>query len=184
MSVFAAAGTLGDLSEWRLTNLEMQKTLYVAQMIHLGRTKQPLFAECFEAWEYGPVVPALYHVVKQAGRDPICPFTTDRLSPGTSECHALFDAFAMTRHLTPGQLISYTHRPGGAWEQYFVPFGRSRVIPNTSIQTEFEAFMMPSDEAVAWAEEMADEVEKSPSTYLAPENERAFGSRVLSARFH
>jgi uncharacterized phage-associated protein len=184
MSVFAAAGTLGELSQWRLTNLEMQKTLYVAQMIHLGRTHQPLFIESFEAWEYGPVVPALYHAVKDAGRNPIPPFTEERLAHGTSECFALIDAFAMTRHLTPSQMVNYVHRPEGAWEQFYMPFGRSNAIPNDAILGEFETYMMPSDDAVAWAEEMADDVAHNPSTYLAPANERAFGSRVLSARLH
>jgi uncharacterized phage-associated protein len=181
MSVFAAAGTLGELSQWRLTNLEYQKILWVAHVLHLGRSGHRLFSDSFEAWDYGPVVPALYHAVKTHRDGVIPPFTDERLPSDSPEYQTLCDAFAMTKHLSAGQLITYTHRPGGAWEQHFVPGGRRRLISDETVKSEFAMHMVPSDAAVAWAEEMADEFAQSPATYLGPENERAFGSRVLSA---
>lgn len=181
MSVFAAAGTLGELSQWSLTQLEYQKILYVAHMLHLGRTGERLFEERFEAWDYGPVVRELYQATKAYGAMPIPSFTDERFRDDYDEYQTLVDAYTMTKHLSAGQLVSYVHRPGGAWEQHYVPGGRQRFILDETVISEFASFMAPSDAAVAWAEEMADDLETSPSTYLAPENERAFGSRVLSA---
>ena len=42
MTVFRAARTLGAASGWTLSNLAMQKTLYIAQMIHLTSHGRPL----------------------------------------------------------------------------------------------------------------------------------------------
>lgn len=43
-----------------LTNLKLQKLLYYAQAWHLVLHGDPLFAEEFEAWVHGPVLPSQY----------------------------------------------------------------------------------------------------------------------------
>jgi uncharacterized phage-associated protein len=184
MSVLIAARTLGDISGWKLTNLEMQKVLYVAQMLHLGRTGEPLFREHFEAWEYGPVVPRLYRYNKGHGRKPIPEVRADSFAMGTPQSLAIADALAMVGHMTPGQLIEYTHRQGGAWEQHFKAGESSEIIPNSAILEEFQKHMRPSDDAIAWAEQVADQVAARPSRYLDSANERAFRTRVFEARLH
>ena len=54
-----------------LTNLKLQKLLYYAQGCVLAITDAPLFEEEFEAWEHGPVIPAIYNIYKSNGRQPI-----------------------------------------------------------------------------------------------------------------
>jgi uncharacterized phage-associated protein len=54
-----------------ITNLKLQKLLYYAQGFHLAIYGTELFPEEIEAWEYGPVVPKLYHSLKQQGSQPI-----------------------------------------------------------------------------------------------------------------
>ena len=58
-------------SGWSLSNLELQKILYVGQMLYLGRYNEPLVNEVFEAWDYGPVLPTIYHSAKMFGRSPV-----------------------------------------------------------------------------------------------------------------
>lgn len=185
MSVLRAARTLGRESDWSLSNLEMQKVLYIAQMLHLGRTGKPLFTNRFEAWDYGPVVPDLYHAVKgfryEAVQDVFqVPFFEEESIEFLSVC----DALTMTRHLSPGQLISYTHRPGGAWEAHRKPNVRGETIPLADIREEWERYMRPSPDAIAWATAMADEVEARPSRYLEAADERAFRARLLGGHLH
>ncbi len=50
-----------------LSNLKLQKLVYYAQGIHLAMYDEPLFADRIEAWNYGPVVPSLYHLYKDKG---------------------------------------------------------------------------------------------------------------------
>jgi uncharacterized phage-associated protein len=54
-----------------LTNLKLQKLVYYAQGFHLAIHGSPLFSERILAWEYGPVVPALYHALKEHGSNPV-----------------------------------------------------------------------------------------------------------------
>ncbi len=50
-----------------LSNLKLQKLVYYAQGFHLIFFDAPLFKDKIMAWQYGPVVPSLYHTYKQYG---------------------------------------------------------------------------------------------------------------------
>jgi len=50
-----------------LSNLKLQKLVYYAQGIHLALDNEPLFPDEIQAWDYGPVVPELYHRYKNFG---------------------------------------------------------------------------------------------------------------------
>lgn len=62
-----------------ITNLKLQKLLYYCQGFHLAIFGEPLFEDQVAAWDHGPVVPNVYHVYKDRGRDalPIEPFEPD-----------------------------------------------------------------------------------------------------------
>jgi|GEM_PF-6636616 len=52
----SAARAICELRDWEVSNLELQKILYIAHMVYLGETdSHPLIKENFEAWDYGPV---------------------------------------------------------------------------------------------------------------------------------
>lgn len=179
MSVLTAARTLGELSSWQLSNLQIQKVLYIAQMLHLGRTGKPLFPERFEAWDFGPVVPSLYHALKRFQGELVTSFGAPAaFAFGTTQAFAIDDALMMTQHMSAGQLVTFTHRPGGAWEAHYRPGTKGCVIPAEAIIKEWEECVQPSQEALDWAEQMAAEVEASPSKYLDGEDERAFRARL------
>lgn len=50
-----------------ITPLQVIKLVYIAHGWHLGQTGQPLINEAPEAWQYGPVIPSLYHSLKEYG---------------------------------------------------------------------------------------------------------------------
>ena len=55
--------------EQPITNLSLNKLVYLAQVESLQRRGQkPLFSDEIEAWQYGPVEPAVYHLFKHFGR--------------------------------------------------------------------------------------------------------------------
>ena len=50
-----------------LTPMKLQKLLFFAQSWHLKSTNMPLFDGNFERWQYGPVLPEIYHEFKKFG---------------------------------------------------------------------------------------------------------------------
>ena len=57
--------------EYSISNLKLQKILYFVQANFLVQTEQPCFKEEIEAWDFGPVIPEVYHEYKQYGSNNI-----------------------------------------------------------------------------------------------------------------
>ena len=54
-----------------ITQMKLHKLLYYSQGWHLAFRSKPLMNEMIEAWEYGPVVPSIYHEFRSFGAKPI-----------------------------------------------------------------------------------------------------------------
>lgn len=50
-----------------VSHKKLQKLLYYVEAWHLVNFGNPILDEDFEAWVHGPVVPELYHVLKEFG---------------------------------------------------------------------------------------------------------------------
>jgi len=139
INVMSAAKRLAEKSNWCLTNLELQKIVYLAHMFYMGRNGgQPLVSGNFEAWDYGPVHPELYHRAKIFGSDKVKSFIfSNTPDPSGSERAILDEAFASLGHVPAGRLVNATHRKGGAWEINYKPGVRGIIIPNSDIVSEY-----------------------------------------------
>ena len=109
-SVYLAAKQLGKVSKWSLTNLEMQKLIYLAHMLHLGQEKSPLIEERFQAWHYGPVQPDLYQQLKIFGSNPVKKIfsTPNDLNENSSESKHLESVHRLSSNKPLGWLVSVT----------------------------------------------------------------------------
>lgn len=54
-----------------ISNLKLQKLLYYIQGFYIAVFEKPLFDEQIEAWQYGPVVRAVYNNFKDCGANSI-----------------------------------------------------------------------------------------------------------------
>lgn len=145
-SIMQVARTLGQLSGWSLSNLEMQKIGFIAEMLHLGRTGAPLINEQWQAWDYGPVQPDLYHQAKVFGADPVKDiFFSTFLQSGSSHEKAVIDAYTAMKDLRPGQMVNITHQKNGAWATHYVPGKKGRVIPKAAIAAEYGTLIQNDD---------------------------------------
>ena len=142
ISILEAAKHLGKQSGWSLSNLKMQKILYIAHMHHLGNFNSPLVQGLFEAWDYGPVHPDLYHRAKVFGADPVGNIfrSFENLEGSGSEKRILDAAAKQLAGISSAQLIATTHREGGAWAKHYVPGVRGIEIPNEDILEEYREF--------------------------------------------
>jgi uncharacterized phage-associated protein len=124
-----------------LTPLQLLKLVYIAHgwsMVHL---QQPLLNEQAQAWQYGPVVPSLYHAIKQFGANPIAyPIQGDTDPQELSEearglIAAVYKAYG---HLSGVQLSNMTHQVDTPWSQAWTRNGRNAMISNNVIQEHYQ----------------------------------------------
>ena len=139
VGVMDAANRLSEISRRRLSNLQLQKILYMADMNLVGRDGIRLVDENFEAWDYGPVLPSLYHRCKAFGAKPVPNVFWDAKDiSGTTENDMLALAWDRLRNSTPGQLVANTHSGDGAWVRRYVPGARDRKITTQDMISEYE----------------------------------------------
>lgn len=110
----------------KISNLALQKLLYFAHGIYLTKLKCPLVSGYFEAWQYGPVHPAVYRAFKTSGsepittravaKDPLTGRTRDLPKPSDREVHDLASAVIISYgHLSPGRLVDLSHAKDSPW---------------------------------------------------------------------
>ena len=139
VSSINAGKTLCELSGWSMSNLRLQKALYIAHMYHLGTNNgKPLINETFEAWMYGPVEPVLYHYCKFYGRKylpNIFPIRSG-VKEGTPEYKTLVKTTKMINGISSAKLVGFTHSDKSAWKQIYKEGERGDEIPNNLIEEE------------------------------------------------
>lgn len=116
-----------------LTVIQVIKLTYFVYAWYLALHKKKLFGEKIQAWQYGPVIPSLYHEFKRFGRNPIEGYAIDFLGDSNPEQDSwdvpfpedddeavLKIANIVWQHYgskTASQLISITHKENSAWSQ-------------------------------------------------------------------
>jgi len=123
----------GDL----ISNLKVQKLLYYAQGFHLAMFGKPFFEEEIQAWQYGPVVPEVYHQFKEYGSGPIplnTEFTFDKFNEEQkdllSEINTVYGQFSAIK------LMDMTHNET-PWSNVEL----NAVISKDSMSTYFAQFL-------------------------------------------
>lgn len=80
---------LATASGQSISPMKLQKLVYYAHGWYAGYTDRPLINEAVEAWQYGPVIPSLYHEFKRFGS-------------GDIQCKAFeYDALGVREASTP-----------------------------------------------------------------------------------
>lgn len=130
-----------ELGDWGISNLQLQKLLYVAQMYYLGIKGERLADLAFEAWDYGPVAPKVYAQVRMFGSGPIKDvfYGARPFSPGSKRRQVLEEVCRDLIPMRPGQLVEITHWSEGAWAKNYVPGSKGIRIPDIAIANEYRA---------------------------------------------
>lgn len=127
-----------------LTQLGLQKLVYLCQGWHLALTDEPLFREDIRALQLGPVVPELLDRFKICGRDPL---PSDLLSNPDGVLSAaakrlIDNVWSQYAKLHSSQLVDLTHEEGSPWDRVWNggegKGAKRRVIPNAMIRDWFK----------------------------------------------
>lgn len=120
-----------------LTPMQLVKLVYIAYGWFFAIFDRKLFNNRIEAWQYGPVIPDLYHETKIYGRSPI-PLhdigePNDILILEEDVKEFLEKIFKAYDGMDGIQLSSLTHRPGTPWTQVYQPNVHGIQIPDELI---------------------------------------------------
>lgn len=124
-----------------VSNLKLQKILYYVQAEFLVSTPDhsPCFYDQIEAWDFGPVVPSVYHEYKIYG-SAIIPFSCGRV-PGkqiaSDDYEMIIGMVEQTLPYSASQLVEFTHMQD-PWKNSYIR-GYNNVISNESIRAYFES---------------------------------------------
>lgn len=119
-----------------ISNMKVQKLLYYAQGFHLAIFGKPLFDETLEAWEHGPVVPAIYRLYKEFGSNGIpvpATFVFDKYDPEVREL--LDEVYQVYGQFSASALRNMTHNEP-PWKD--TPQGMNIPIPLESMLSYFK----------------------------------------------
>lgn len=119
------------LDDYPVSNLQLQKILYFLQSVYCMLKGKLLFAEEFEAWPYGPVLPAIYREYSSfGGRFILMKYGDTEIND--SSLKAFIDGgIEVLRSKYPWDLVKTSHAPNSPWAQiYRDGAGYKATIPN------------------------------------------------------
>ena len=134
----------------QLTQMQLQKLVYLAHGYSLAIEGKPLVEDNVEAWDYGTVFRPLWDALTQYGRAPVRRIIrwgdgSGFIRKGGKEANARLSrtekaivekVWATYGRYPAFKLSALTHDPNGPWKKHYVK-GENRVIPNESIREYF-----------------------------------------------
>lgn len=132
-------------SAWRdgrtLTNMQLQKLVYIAHGYTLAMTHEPLVHQNIEAWRYGPVIRDLYKALQKYGAGEVTEYISQPSRETLSSTHrAIVDVVEESYSgFTGPQLSTMTHKAGTPWANNYDPhsFWNSEPIPDGEIEAYY-----------------------------------------------
>lgn len=128
-----------------ISNMSLQKLLFIANGAYLAETGNPLINEPIEVWPYGPVVKNVYHAFKEYGNTEIQQLpalyylmTSDKNLDDTAN-EAIEFVLKVASKLDAIQLSNWTHLPGSPWSK--ANDLRKSIIPNEFMEEYFKQFI-------------------------------------------
>ena len=118
--------------------MELIKLTYIAHGWHLEMYNEPLFTNRIEAWQYGPVIPDVYHAFRSQG------IHVSRQAPGVQvivderAIGLLEQVYNLYGNYTAFQLSDLTHITGGPWDVTMKIGGQFALIPDSVIKHHYQ----------------------------------------------
>ena len=138
-----------------LTNMQLQKLVYIAHGWALALLDQGLIYEPVEAWQWGPVIPSLYHSLSQYGSGevtgPINVLGGKNVRP--LEEALLESVWKGYGKMSGFKLSTITHRKDTPWSRTMKAFGLRSFIPESYIRDHYRHLY---DEQIRRKRERAD----------------------------
>lgn len=102
-----------------LSNLQLQKLVYIAHGYLLGWKLTPLIQEPVEAWTYGPVIAPIYHEFKDYGdrKIEVGPPVVTELDNDEDACAVIASVLDLYGRMDAMSLVNLTHQTNTPWDE-------------------------------------------------------------------
>ena len=150
VSALLVADYIIGTSSSQLTSMKINKLAYISHGFTLALERESLFEDMVEAWKYGPVIPSIYHSLKQYGGGIVptfhycgTPLTSDEstervkfLRSVMPDRHAFVIDEVMTVYggYSALGLSTITHEEGTPWDQCYRAGKLGVEIPNRTTE--------------------------------------------------
>lgn len=121
-----------------VTPMQLIKLAYIAHGWTMGLTGKPLLDEQVAAWQYGPVIPSIYHAVKHFKSLPVSQLPTVPVAFSDDERNIMDQVAQKYGRFTGVQLSAMTHQLGTPWDITWKRSGKNAVISNDLIETFYK----------------------------------------------
>jgi uncharacterized phage-associated protein len=141
----------------------LQKLLFYSQAFHLARHGEPLFADQFDAWIFGPVVDRVWRKYKENSQPLLFPEANDQVPPLDRDIEdSISDTVSFFSRWNSYVLSEATHNedPWIEARRGFALHERSSVqIPQEKIRVYYAGLLWDGEEALS-RQELLDEVQE------------------------
>jgi uncharacterized phage-associated protein len=136
-----------------LTQMKLQKLVYIAHGYHLAKYGAPLINDQVQAWKFGPVVPVIYQDYKLYGSNMITgpdliKFNqfdkADESQISDSAKDAIEFTWKLTNKLSAAKLSDWTHIDGSPWQKVYKEGHFEIPIEDSIIKDYFTDFIYPN----------------------------------------
>jgi uncharacterized phage-associated protein len=137
------------LCKCKISNLRLQRLLFICQVIHMGRYNgRPLFNTIFVATTMGPVDINLYRRLSIYGSGSIKDVFLNALSFDKNDYRykLVSDVCKHFSEYSDSRLLSITHQQECAWDRVY-EIGMDKVIPDTYLFEEYKYKMRKTNAA-------------------------------------
>lgn len=127
-----------------MTQMWLQKLVYIAQGWNLAVNGEPLVQEDVEAWDGGPVFRSIWNHIRDNGIDPKTrtltgpfggPSILEALEP--REVAVIDHVWKKYSRFSGRELSEMTHRPGTPWTKAYMTAGQNASIPKQDIRDHY-----------------------------------------------
>ena len=135
---------LADNDGKPLTNMQLQKLVFLSHGYTLALLEHPLYYDDTYAWQWGPVIRSLYKSLQKYGRGvvkkPLDAEAEDKLPSDGAEMEIIEAVWEGYGHLSGGQLSTITHKRNTPWSRTWDsdPFG---IIPKSLIAKHYKGII-------------------------------------------
>lgn len=122
-----------------LTPMQLLKLVYIAHGWMLGLYRRPLIKDEIQAWQYGPVIPKLYNLIRHFRSNPVeGPIDTYAETLDPQEENIIEQIYNIYGQLSGPDLSRLTHAENSPWAVIYRPGRFGAIISNDIIEDHYQ----------------------------------------------